>query len=45
MLFDYQGLWMAGKLPNEISGKIRGLPEGLITQMDVPLGHGKAFAN
>ena len=36
-------LWMAGKLPNKISGQIRGLPEGLVTQVGVPLGHGRAF--
>jgi len=44
MWFDYPGCsWKAGNLPNEIPGKIRGLPEGLITQVGVPLGHGRAF--
>ena len=36
---------MAGKLPNEISGQIRGLPEGLVTQVGVALGHGRAFVS
>ncbi len=41
----YFSLWNAGQLPNEISGKIGGLPEGLVTQMGVPLGHGRAFVS
>ena len=41
----YSSLWTAGQLPNEISGKIRGLPEGLVTQVGVPLGHGRAFVS
>jgi hypothetical protein len=30
-------------LPNDISGQISGLPEGLVSQVGVTLGHGRAF--
>jgi hypothetical protein len=32
-------------LLNNIAGKISGLPEGLITQVGVSLGHGRAFVS